>query len=289
MATKPANSASYVRLLLLGGVIGLSVFLWTSALPFSQGLMLILGVLTLLWLLSIAVKDASIVDIFWGIGFVILAWFYFYLTNNQSIRAKVLVGLVTIWGLRLALYLAVRNLGKGEDYRYQVWRKEHGHHFWWVSYFRVFVLQGVLLWIIAVPLLVAQTHEGTLTLWDWVGVLLWTLGFGFEAIGDWQLRHFKQNPAHKGKVLDTGLWRYTRHPNYFGDALLWWGYFCFALSAGGWWTFFSPLLMTFLLMRVSGVALLEKTLVTTKPQYRQYMQRTSAFFPRPPRKLTENE
>jgi steroid 5-alpha reductase family enzyme len=283
------SNSSYIRLILLGIVVCLSAFLWTSPLPFAQGLMLILGVLTLLWGVSIAIKDASIVDIFWGLGFVLLAWFYFYLTNNQSLRAKVLVGLVTLWGVRLALHLAFRNLGKGEDYRYQVWRKEHGNNFWWVSFFRVFVLQGVLLWLIAVPLLVAQTYVGNLTFWDGLGVLLWLVGFGFEAVGDWQLRRFKQNPANQGKVLDTGLWRYTRHPNYFGDAVLWWGYYCFAVSAGGWWAFFAPLLMTFLLMQVSGVALLEKTLVTTKPQYRRYMQITSAFFPRPPRNTGEEE
>jgi steroid 5-alpha reductase family enzyme len=151
-----------------------------------------------------------------------------------------------------------------------------------VSYFRVFLLQGVLLWLIGAPLLVAQTTD-VWTVFDYLGIILWAIGLTFEAVGDYQLAQFKKNPDNKGKILDSGLWKYTRHPNYFGDAVLWWGLFCFAASAGGWWTIFSPVLMTFLLMKVSGVALLEKTLVETKPQYKDYVNRTSAFFPNIPK------
>ncbi len=263
-------------------IVSLAVFLFVHEQPFNIGIGAVMLALTLLWLVSIAIKDASIIDIFWGIGFVILAWLYRYLLKNDSDKSLLFCILVSIWGLRLGFYLAYRNLGKGEDYRYQVWRKQHGANFWWVSFFRVFLLQGFLMWIIAAPLLIAQTS----TEWTWldyVGIILWSIGLAFEAIGDWQLAQFKQNPQNKGKVLNTGLWKYTRHPNYFGDALLWWGLFCFALSAGGWWTIFSPVLMTFLLMRVSGVVMLEKTLVITKPQYQDYINRTSSFFPMLPK------
>lgn len=263
-------------------IVSLAVFLFVHEQPFNIGIGAVMLALTLLWLVSIAIKDASIIDIFWGIGFVILAWLYRYLLKNDSDKSLLFCILVSIWGLRLGLYLAYRNLGKGEDYRYQVWRKQHGANFWWISFFRVFLLQGFLMWIIAAPLLIAQTS----TEWTWldyVGIVLWSIGLAFEAIGDWQLAQFKQNPQNKGKVLNTGLWKYTRHPNYFGDALLWWGLFCFSLSAGGWWTIFSPVLMTFLLMRVSGVVMLEKTLVITKPQYQDYINRTSSFFPMLPK------
>lgn len=264
-------------------IVSLAVFLFVHEQPFNIGIGAVMLALTLLWLVSIAIKDASIIDIFWGIGFVILAWLYRYLLKNDSDKSLLFCILVSIWGLRLGLYLAYRNLGKGEDYRYQVWRKQHGVNFWWISFFRVFLLQGFLMWIIAAPLLIAQTS----TEWSWldyVGIVLWSIGLAFEAIGDWQLAQFKQNPQNKGKVLNTGLWKYTRHPNYFGDALLWWGLFCFSLSTGGWWTIFSPVLMTFLLMRVSGVVMLEKTLVITKPQYQDYINRTSSFFPMLPKK-----
>ena len=277
-------SPKLIRLVLLLALVALAIgLLWVHPL-FWQGLVLILGVLTLLWLLSLALKDASIVDVFWGIGFGILAWFYHsQLYAAQSPRSTLLCMLVSIWGLRLGLHIGIRNHGKGEDYRYQAWRREAGGAFWWISYFRVFVLQGVLMWLIASPLLIAQTWAGPLHWLDYLGCLLWLLGFGMEALGDWQLTQFRRNPANQGQVLDTGLWRYTRHPNYFGDALLWWGYFCFALTAGGYWYVFSPLMMTFLLMRVSGVTLLEQKLKTTRPQYRAYIERTSAFFPRPPK------
>jgi steroid 5-alpha reductase family enzyme len=270
------------RLLLFVAIIGLSIFLFTNNLPFYWGVTATMSALTALWLVSLVVKDASIIDIFWGLGFVLSAWVYRYILSSHSDRTLIICILVSIWGIRLAAYLANRNLGKGEDYRYQVWRKEYGINFWWVSYFRVFLLQGVLLWLIGAPLLVAQTTD-VLSVFDYLGIILWAIGLTFETVGDYQLAQFKKNSDNKGKVLDSGLWKYTRHPNYFGDAVLWWGLFCFAASAGGWWTVFSPVLMTFLLMKVSGVALLEKTLVETKPQYKDYIRRTSAFFPMMPK------
>ena len=271
-----------ILLVLLLVIISLGVFLFIHQQPFNIGIGVIIGILTLLWLLSVVIKDASIIDIFWGIGFVVLAWLYRYLLKNESDKSLIFCILVSIWGLRLGLYLASRNLGKGEDYRYQAWRKQYGDNFWWISYFRVFLLQGFLMWIIAAPLLIIQTTT-ELTWLDVLGIILWTIGFAFEAVGDWQLSNFKKNIDNKGKVLDTGLWKYTRHPNYFGDTVVWWGFFCFALSVGGWWTVFSPILMTFLLMKVSGVVMLEKTLVITKPQYKDYINRTSSFFPMPPK------
>ena len=271
-----------ILLVLLLLIISLGIFLFINQQPFNIGIGVIIGILTLLWLLSVVIKDASIIDIFWGVGFVVLAWLYRYLLKNESDKSLIFCILVSIWGLRLGLYLASRNLGKGEDYRYQAWRKQYGDNFWWISYFRVFLLQGFLMWIIAAPLLIIQTTT-ELTWLDVLGIILWTIGFAFEAVGDWQLSNFKKNIDNKGKVLDTGLWKYTRHPNYFGDTVVWWGFFCFALSVGGWWTVFSPILMTFLLMKVSGVVMLEKTLVITKPQYKDYINRTSSFFPMPPK------
>jgi steroid 5-alpha reductase family enzyme len=249
--------------------------------------LVVLGLMTLLWLLSLALKNSSIVDIFWGTGFVVTAWVAFLLTPGGFVMRKLLLAaLVTIWGLRLSLYILWRNWGKPEDFRYQVWRKEAGAAWWWRSFFKVFLIQGVLLWIIAAPLLAAQiSAQPDHLIWlDAVAVFVWVFGFFFEAAGDWQLARFKADAANKGKVLRTGVWRYTRHPNYFGDATQWWAYYLIALAAGGWWTLFSPIIMTGLLLRVSGVTLLEKTLKETKPGYREYAETTSEFIPWFPRK-----
>jgi len=249
--------------------------------------LIVLGLMTLLWLLSLALKNSSIVDIFWGTGFVIVAWVAFLLAPGGFVLRKLLLSaLVTIWGLRLSLHLLVRNGGKPEDFRYQVWRKEAGAAWWWRSFFKVFLTQGVLLWIIAAPLVAAQiAAQPDHLIWlDYVAIPVWLFGFFFEAVGDWQLARFIADPANKGKVLQTGVWRYTRHPNYFGDATQWWAYYLIALAAGGWWTVFSPIIMTTLLLRVSGVTLLEKTLKETKPGYKEYAETTSEFIPWFPRK-----
>jgi steroid 5-alpha reductase family enzyme len=249
--------------------------------------LVIIGFMSLLWLISLILKNSSIVDIFWGPGFVIVTWAAFLLTpEGFSARKWLLSVLVTIWGLRLSLYILIRNWKKPEDFRYRVWRKEAGTAWWWRSFFKVYILQGILLWIISTPLLAAQisAQPDKLTWVDFVAIPVWLIGFIFEAVGDFQLARFKSNPANKGKVLQSGVWRYTRHPNYFGDSAQWWAYYLLALAAGGWWTIFSPILMTILLMRVSGVALLEKTLKVEKPGYKEYIERTSEFFPRFPRK-----
>jgi len=253
---------------------------------YGIALLVILGCMTILWLISLQLKNSSIVDIFWGTGFVIANWVYFVLTPDGFPLRKWLIGvLVTIWGLRLSLHILRRNWGKPEDFRYQVWRKEAGTHWWWLSFFRVFLLQGILMWIISAPLLATQrgAKPAHIILFDLLGVIVWGIGFFFEAVGDLQLARFKADPANKGKVMDRGVWRYTRHPNYFGDSAQWWGYYLLATFAGGWWTFFSPILMTLFLLRVSGVALLEKTM-EKRPGYQEYIHKTSAFIPWFPRK-----
>ncbi len=250
------------------------------------GLAVILAMMTLLWLISLQLKNSSIVDIFWGAGFVITGWLYFVLTPDGFLTRRLLITtLVTIWGLRLSIHVLRRNWGKAEDFRYQKWREENGAAWWWKSFFQVFLLQGVLLWIISTPLLAAQLRPSPahLTFFDFAGLAFWLVGFFFEAVGDYQLVRFKADPQNRGKVLDTGVWRYTRHPNYFGDAAQWWGYYLIAASGGDWWSIFSPILMTFLLVRVSGVALLEKSMAV-KPGYREYIERTSPFIPWFPRK-----
>lgn len=254
---------------------------------YFTGLGVIVISMTLLWLLSLLMKDASIVDIFWGAGFVIAGAAYYLLTDGYEGRRLLALGLLAVWGLRLTLHLARRNLGKGEDFRYARWRTQYGASWWWYSLFHVFLLQGLVMWIVSLPILAAQFHAepAALTVLDLLGALVWLVGFIFEGLGDWQLARFRANPDNRGQVLNTGLWRYTRHPNYFGDAVQWWGFFLIALSTSwGWLTVVSPVVMTFLLMRVSGVAMLEKTLKKTRPEYQEYIETTSAFFPRPPRK-----
>src|SRR6185503_18794892 len=209
-------------------------------------------------------------------GFVLLAWLYCLLPPTLTSRPCLVAALVTLWGARLSLHIFRRNHGKVEDPRYQAMRAAHGRTFWWRSLFTVFWLQGAILWFVALPLLVAvrAARPAALT----------AVGFGFEVVGDYQLERFKAAPANRGHVLDRGLWRYTRHPNYFGDAILWWGLYTIACATpGGWVTGLSPALMSFLLMRVSGVTLLEEGLKASKPGYRAYITRTPAFFPWFPR------
>lgn len=242
---------------------------------------------TIVWIVSVFLKNASIVDIFWGLTFVLSSGVYYALGDGYEGRKVLVTALVTIWGLRLAIHIAARNIGKGEDYRYQQFRQDYGpERYWWFSYFQVFLLQGALSLIISAPLLAAQ-HFGPdhFTVLDVIGALLWGVGLFFEAVGDWQLAQFKRNPANKGKVLDSGLWAYTRHPNYFGDATVWWGYYVIALGTGIWGalTFFGPALMSYLIVFVSGVAMLERNM-KQKPKYDEYIKRTSAFFPRPPKR-----
>jgi steroid 5-alpha reductase family enzyme len=254
---------------------------------YAAAALIILGLMTVLWVASLILRDAGIVDIFWGLGFVVSNWLYFVLSpTGFSTRKWLISALVTIWGLRLSLHILRRNWGKPEDFRYHKWREEAGEKWWWQSFFKVFLLQGLLMWIISAPLLAAQigATPDRLTVLDFVAVLLWAIGFFFEAVGDWQLARFKADPNNRGKVLKAGVWRYTRHPNYFGDAAQWWSYYLIAAAAGGYWTVFSSIIMTGLLLRVSGVALLEKSLTKNKPGYKEYIETTSGFIPWFPRK-----
>ena len=248
------------------------------------GFAAILALFTLLWLASLRLRDASIVDPFWGPAFLLATAVYLAGAEAATPRGVIVLAIVGIWAARLGLHIYTRNRGHGEDPRYQEFRRQGGASYWWISFFRVFVLQAVLAWIISAPLLVAQLADAPLGPLDFAGVALWAAGFLVEAIGDLQLRAFRADPASKGRVLRTGLWAWTRHPNYFGEAVLWWGYFLIALGAGGWWTVFAPALMTFLLVRVSGVALLERGLAARRPGYADYIREVPAFIPRPPRR-----
>ena len=250
-----------------------------------------LVMMTLVWAGSLVKRDASIVDVFWGLGFALVGWIYFLAAEERTLRGTLVLGLVTLWALRLSLYIFWRNRGQGEDYRYREMRERRPETFAAWSLFFVFWLQALLLWAISMPLYQAQhPRPASLAALDILGIALFVVGFAFEAGGDWQLARFKADPSNKGKVMDRGFWRYTRHPNYFGDAVVWWGFFCFAAATpGGWWTVYSPVLMTLLLMRVSGVALLEKRLKETKPTYRRYAERTNAFFPWLPRGRGDEE
>lgn len=246
------------------------------------GLVAVLTVLTVVWAVSLTLKDASVADVCWGLGFVLLVWLDVARSPELTPRSWLVAVLITLWGGRLSLHIFRRNRGLGEDLRYRAMRASHGPAFWWQSLFVVFWLQGALLWFVALPVLVAirAPQPAGLTVVDFAGLVIFAVGFGFEVVGDYQLARFKNNPVNRGKVLDSGLWRYTRHPNYFGDATLWWGVYVVAVATpGGWLTLLSPLLMTLLLMRVSGVTLLEDSLKASKPGYREYIARTSAFFP----------
>ncbi|MBN1333164.1 MAG: DUF1295 domain-containing protein [Synergistales bacterium] len=251
-------------------MIVLSVFLYMSA----------------FFLIAVIRKDNSLADIAWGGGFVLLAFLTFFLSSGYAEARQVLAtGLVTLWGLRLAIYIYFRNLGRGEDYRYAKWREEWGKYFLLRSFFQVFMLQGALMILIAYSVIFINLHPTRGLTWlDGLGLLVWGTGFFFESVGDFQLYQFKKDPSNKGKVMKYGLWRYTRHPNYFGEATMWWGLFLMALSLeGGFTALVSPAAITFLLLKVSGIPMLEKKLAKSQPGYRRYMENTSPFIPWFPR------
>lgn len=254
--------------------------------PYSIALIVILAVCGLTWLISIARKDVSFVDSLWSLFFLVAAVVFARYAQPLSIKGTLVLSLVTIWALRLSIYITARNWGEPEDYRYQTIRANFEPGFAFKSLFVVFGLQGVLAWLVALPLLPAIASNSGLNGIDIAAIVLWLVGFVFEAGGDYQLSRFKAREDSKGRVLDTGLWRYTRHPNYFGDFCIWWSFYLFAAASGGWWSIASPLLMSFLLLKVSGVAMLEKTISDRRPEYVQYIRNTNAFFPGPPRATT---
>lgn len=246
-----------------------------------------LGAMLALWLASQALRDVSIVDAWWGPGFALLAWFDFAMAGGGHHRPLLVAVLVTLWGLRLGAYLLRRNRGKPEDPRYAAIRRHYGARFRWVSLATVFALQGVLQVAVALPIALTAARPGppALGALDLLGICLFAVGLLFEAIGDLQLSRFLADPANAGRVMDRGLWAWTRHPNYFGDCLAWWGIGAVALAAPlGWSALAGPALMTFLLLRVSGVALLERSIGRRRPGYAEYAARVPAFLPRPPRR-----
>lgn len=252
---------------------------------YLTGLGLLLVLMTVVWLVSLPLRNASIVDLVWGTTFVVAGWWYYAHTpGGDPGRKLLLMSLVTVWGLRLSLYLTWRNWGEPEDRRYQEFRRRYGpERYWWLSFFQVFVLQGTLSWLIGAPLLGAQARGGPLGWLDAVAVVVWLVGFVFEAGGDWQLARFKARRRSPDELLTSGFWRYTRHPNYFGDSACWWAYGLLSIAAGGTAWALGAVLMTALIIKVSGVAMLERSLSSDKPGYAQYVRRTSAFFPWPPR------
>jgi len=247
---------------------------------------LVLGLMTALWVASVLRRDASLVDPWWSISFLLIA-------ANTALRtgltpAKLLLlAMVAAWALRLWGYLLLRSRGRPEDPRYAAFRERYGpHRYWWVSFFQVFLLQGTLALLISAPLQLAAAAPAPdpISAVDALGLLLFTAGFACEVVADGQLHAHRRDPARKGQVLDRGLWRYSRHPNYFGEALLWWGLWCCALDRPyGWPSALAPVLMTFLLLRVSGVPMMDAHLAKTRPGHADYVRRTSAFLPRPPR------
>ena len=251
--------------------------------------LVIAGAMVLLWIVSLLIRDVSIVDIFWGLGFVGVAWTTLVVSGSEGHRGLALVIMTSVWGIRLAAYLAWRNLGKGEDYRYVEMRAARGAAFWWQSLYIIFGFQGLLILVVSLPLVAGIGTYGDrgINIVGAVGLGLFAIGLFFETVGDWQLARFKKDPANKGQVMDRGLWRYTRHPNYFGDFLVWWGIAAVASpDPERLWVLVGPLVMTVMLVRVSGVGLLEKKLRKRRPGYEDYIRRTSAFFPRPPKRDT---
>lgn len=250
------------------------------------GLAAISVIAVAMWLVSLPLRNVSIVDSVWSLYFLAAAVAYAATTPApDGPRRTLIIVLVAVWAVRLSGYITWRNWGEGEDKRYVAMREKYGRDtFPFMSLIRVFLLQGVLAWVVSLPLLAAVDGDPGIGLLDWLGVAVWLVGFVFEAGGDFQLARFKADPSNEGKVMDRGLWRYTRHPNYFGDFTQWWGFYLIALAAGGWWALPGPLIMSWLLLEVSGVALLEKNIETTRPEYADYVARTSAFFPAPPKR-----
>ena len=250
---------------------------------YIQGLLIVAVAASLTWALSLYRRNVAIVDSLWPLMFMLVAYTYVLGAGAVTARAVLILCLVTAWALRLSIHITWRNWGLGEDRRYQAIRARNQPNFAIKSLYLVFALQAVLAWIISAPLLGAIVSRAPLGVLDAAGGILWLAGFILEAGGDWQLARFKSDPANRAKVMDRGFWRYTRHPNYFGDFCVWWGFYLMAASAGAWWSIIGPLLMSFLLIRVSGVTLLEKDIGDRRPDYADYVRRTNSFFPRRPR------
>ncbi|MBN1140461.1 MAG: DUF1295 domain-containing protein [Deltaproteobacteria bacterium] len=247
---------------------------------FLLSIFVLLVFMSLVFLLALYLEDNSIVDTAYGLAFVLACGTAFLGNPGGHPRTIIALLLVSAWGLRLAIHQFVRKVGKGEDFRYRQWREEWGKTFVWRSFLQIFMLQGAVVFVVALPVLWVIAHPGgELGLLDLCGVLIWLVGFAFEAVGDWQLIQFKKKPESKGHIMQSGLWRFTRHPNYFGEATLWWGLFFLALGAPyGAMTLASPVLIDFLLLKVSGIPMLEKK-YEGNAEFESYKRRTNAFFP----------
>ncbi|MEI5908482.1 DUF1295 domain-containing protein [Bacillus spongiae] len=245
--------------------------------------------MTLFWVVAQLKKDLSIVDIAWGGGFVVIAIVLLFFTKEYTSRQMIVTSLVCIWGFRLSIYLYLRNKNTGEDYRYKNMRKrwiEQGKSVALTSYIRVYMSQGVAMLLLSFPIVAVNAWDtgSSLGLWDYIGVMVWTLGFLFEVVADKQLSNFKKDPRNKGKIITSGVWKYSRHPNYFGESVLWWGVFLIVSSVTfGWTTIIAPVALTFLLVKVTGVPPLERKYMQ-KPEFREYAKRTSMFIPWFPKK-----
>ena len=252
--------------------------LWLSALS------LLLVAVTLTWLLSLPLRNVGLIDPLWSLLLFAAGVLYALKTDPRAPRLSPVLWLLAIWAARLAIYLVARGAGSGEARHYRQLRSIHARYFALKSLYLVFAPRALLAWLVSLPLLGAFAGNAPLGPLDWLGCLLWLTGFVIETAADWQLARFRRDPANADAVLARGLWRYTRHPNYFGEFCIWWGFYCFALAAGAWWALPGPLLLSWLLLRVSGVPLLETDIGNRRPQYADYVLKTNAFFPARPRK-----
>jgi len=247
--------------------------------PLLAGLQLVALLMLLVWLLSVFLDNVSIIDLFWGPAVAVAGTVYWVWADAPGARGTLILVLVWLWALRLGIYLTSRNAAKPEDRRYADMRSRHDPGFWFKSLYLVFALQAVLAWVISLPLLGAIYSDAPLGLLDYLGTAVFLFGLTWESLADLQLAKFLRMRTSREAVLDSGVWRYSRHPNYFGEFALWWGLWLIAAAGGAWWTIISPVLLSFLLLKVSGVAMLEKDIAERRPAYRDYIRKTSAFFP----------
>jgi steroid 5-alpha reductase family enzyme len=249
--------------------------------PFAISALTIFAFMCCMFVIAQLIKNNSIVDVGWGLGFIAVAFATFALCGNNMLNQKLVTFFTFVWGTRLAVYILIRNWGKPEDFRYAKWRKDWGKHVVIRAFFQVFMLQGVIMFINTLPIVVVNStpaiNDDLYYLYP-IGCVLGSIGFFFEAVGDWQMYEFKSNP-HRTGIMNKGLWKYTRHPNYFGEALQWWAMFILAVPSGRWYiSLLAPVTITFLLLRVSGVTLLEKK-YEGNDDYARYKQHTNAFIP----------
>lgn len=245
---------------------------------------LIIGFMSVMFIVATIKRDNSLVDIGWGWGFIIIYLYNYIQIDEPSLRQSIITALIIIWGLRLSLYIYYRNRGKKEDFRYAKWRKQWGKLWLIRSFLQVFILQGIILFLIAYPVFFLHNNSKNILFLDIMGIILWVIGFTIEAVSDWQKNIFKKDDKNKRKILKTGLWKYSRHPNYFGEVLVWWAIFILILNYDyGWLAVFSPITITCLILFISGIPLLEEKHKNNK-EYQEYARKTSIFIPWIPKK-----